>query len=89
MIGVAGRDKADDILVRADLSEKKGIRIELKSKNKIVFGKSIESAVKEAAKELGVENCDFQLEDFGALDFVIKARVKTAIKRARGNNDEQ
>ena len=34
---------------------------------------------------MNLTNCSFEIEDFGALDFEIRARVKTAVKRARGN----
>lgn len=85
MIGIAGNEKSDDILVKADLSYGDGITINLKSKNKIVFGKQMERVIREVAEEMSLTNCYFEAEDFGALDFVIRARVKTAIKRARGS----
>lgn len=85
MIGIAGNEKSDDILVKADLSYTEGITVNLKSKNKIVFGKQMEGVIREVAEEMGLTNCYFEVDDFGALDFVIRARVKTAIKRARGS----
>ncbi|MEW8955271.1 citrate lyase acyl carrier protein [Clostridium sp.] len=85
MIAVAGSDKADDVLVTVDLSYEDNILVDLKSKNKALFGKQIENVVREVAEEMNVKNASFKLEDFGALDFVIRARVKTAIKRARGD----
>ncbi|WP_291579668.1 citrate lyase acyl carrier protein [Clostridium sp. UBA6640] len=88
MMGIAGNEKSDDVLVKVQLDEVEGITIDIKSKIKKIFGKHMEIAVREALSELNVENAKVEVEDFGALDFVIKARVKTAIKRARGNKNE-
>ncbi|GAA0121789.1 MAG: citrate lyase acyl carrier protein [Clostridium argentinense] len=88
MIGIAGNEKSDDVLVKVQLDGVEGITIDIKSKIKKIFGKHMETAIKEALKELNVENAKVELEDFGALDFVIKARVKTAVKRARGDKNE-
>ncbi len=84
MIGIAGNEKSDDVLVKVQLDEVEGIAIDIKSKIKKIFGRHMEIAVREALSELNVENAKVEVEDFGALDFVIKARVKTAVKRARG-----
>lgn len=88
MIGIAGNEKSDDVLVKVQLDGVEGITIDIKSKIKKIFGKHMEAAVREALSELNVENAKVELEDFGALDFVIKARVKTAVKRARGDKNE-
>ncbi|WP_461613917.1 citrate lyase acyl carrier protein [Clostridium sp. Marseille-QA1073] len=88
MIGIAGNEKSDDVLVKVQLDEVEGIIIDIKSKIKKIFGRHMEIAVREALSELNVENAKVEVEDFGALDFVIKARVKTAVKRARGNKNE-
>jgi citrate lyase subunit gamma (acyl carrier protein) len=60
-----------------------GIRVEIISKIKSLFGKHMECAVRDACADIGVENAEIIVQDFGALDFIIKARVKTALKRAR------
>jgi citrate lyase subunit gamma (acyl carrier protein) len=45
----------------------------------------MEKAVRESLDELNIKNANVIVEDFGALDFVIKGRTKTAIERAMGN----
>ncbi|WP_027631568.1 citrate lyase acyl carrier protein [Clostridium hydrogeniformans] len=85
MIGTAGNEKSDDVLVTVDLSHKEGIEIELISKIEKLFGKQMKEVVLNTLKELNIEKAKVVVQDFGALDFVIKARVKTAINRARGN----
>ena len=82
MIGEAGREKSDDVLVQVNIDTSEGIKIDLESKVKQLFGKQIEKSVKEVLEEMNVKNALAKLKDEGALDFVIRARVKTAIKRA-------
>ena len=38
----------------------------------------------EYLEELGVENALVEIQDYGCLDFAIRARLKTAVRRARG-----
>lgn len=82
MIGICGNEKASDVVVTANL-ESKGRKIEIKSKLKGMFGSLMEKAVIEVLDELNIENISVKVEDFGALDFIIKARTKTAIRRAK------
>lgn len=82
MIGICGNEKASDVVVTVNL-EAQGRTIEIKSKLKDMFGSLMEKAVMETLDELKVENAHVKVEDFGALDFIIKARTKTAINRAR------
>ncbi|MGH4139208.1 citrate lyase acyl carrier protein [Clostridium sp.] len=84
MIGQAGREKSDDVLVQVDIDTSEGIKIDIESKVKQLFGKQIEKSVKKVLCEMNVANAYVTLKDQGALDFVIRARVKTAIKRAIG-----
>ncbi len=81
MIGVCGNEKDSDVLVTVDLNCN-GIEIIIESKLKKMFGKLMEKAVKETLEEMEIKNAKILVQDFGALDFVIKARTKTAIRRA-------
>ena len=38
--------------------------------------------LRQVAEEAGVENADIKVQDFGALDCTIRARVETALERA-------
>lgn len=87
MKAVCGVEKASDALVTVDL-DVKGIEIEIRSKIKAMFGKLMKKAVLEAVEELEVENAHIIVEDFGALDFIIKGRTITALKRAMDIKDE-
>jgi citrate lyase subunit gamma (acyl carrier protein) len=84
MIGRCGEAKDSDALVTVNLNTEEK-NIEIISKLEGMFGKLIKEAVLSALKDMKVENAHVKVEDFGALDFVIKARTKTAIRRARKN----
>jgi citrate lyase subunit gamma (acyl carrier protein) len=83
MRGICGYKKASDALINVDLSVG-GRTVEIESKLKGMFGKSMEKAVFEVLNEMKVEDVHVKVQDFGALDFVIKARTRSAIKMARG-----
>lgn len=59
-----------------------GIEIEIESKNKKMFGNLMEKAVREVLADMKIENAKVLVQDFGALDFVIKGRTRTAVRRA-------
>jgi citrate lyase subunit gamma (acyl carrier protein) len=47
-----------------------------------MFGDLMKKSVMEALAEMETENAKVTVQDFGALDFIIKARTKTAVRRA-------
>jgi len=55
---------------------------ELSSKVGVLFGKSILAQAKTVCRDLGISSGKFILEDFGALPFVISARMEAVIKAA-------
>ena len=80
MKGTAGREKPQDCIVTVDLERKSGIEIQLNSKMEKMFGDAIQKAIREALSEMNVKAANVKVDDFGSLDFVIKARTKTAVK---------
>lgn len=87
MIGICGNEKDSDALVTVDLNFT-GIEVEIESKLKKMFGKLMEKAVREVLAEMKVENAKVKVQDFGALDFVIKGRTRTAVRRAMAGGDK-
>lgn len=87
MIGVCGNEKDSDVLVTVNL-DFQGIEITIESKLKKMFGKLMEKAVREVLEEMKVENAKVLVQDFGALDFVIKGRTRTAVRRAMNGGDK-
>jgi citrate lyase subunit gamma (acyl carrier protein) len=61
-----------------------GIEIDLQSVVEKQFGKEIRRAITETLDSLEVKNVRVQAVDKGALDCVIRARIKTAVYRASG-----
>ena len=62
----------------------KGIELELESPVFMQFGDEIRTAVMQVIEGMGLESAWVRVVDRGALDCVIRARVETAVKRARG-----
>ena len=62
------------------------ITISIESVVEKQFGQKIKSAVSKVLSENGVEAASVRVVDRGALECVIRARVETAILRAKGDN---
>ena len=81
----AGRVAKSDVLVTVAPAEM--LIVELLAKPIIVrqFGAQIEQVVRQAAAEEGIDAAHIQVKDGGgALDFAIRARVRAALRRAKG-----
>lgn len=81
--GSCGHFKPCDAKVMIDFDHN-GIEINIKSKYSELFGSHIRKAVLEVLKEEAIQDINVLIEDDGALDFVIKARLRTAIRRVKG-----
>ncbi len=79
----AGTLESSDVYVELEPNEG-GIVIELESVVKRQFGESILKSAEEVLSEQGVTSAKLIITDRGALDCVIRARVETAIARAKG-----
>lgn len=62
------------------------ITISIESVVEKQFGQKIKAAVSEVLSENAVEAASVRVVDRGALECVIRARVETAILRAKGDN---
>ncbi|MEW8994199.1 citrate lyase acyl carrier protein [Clostridium sp.] len=82
-ISKAGTLESNDIYVIIMPNEKGGIAIELESMVMKQFGADIEKAIRETLDTLEVKNAIVKAQDKGALDYTIRARVETAVKRAQ------
>ena len=82
-ISKAGTLESNDIYVIIMPNEEGGIAIELESMVMKQFGAEIERAIRETLDTLQVKNAIVKAQDKGALDYTIRARIETAVKRAR------
>lgn len=83
MTGQAGSKESNDCLITIESSEKTEILI-----NSIVghlFYEQILKTVKETLEEEKIKNVKVLVEDKGALDYTIKARLIVAIRRMKKN----
>ena len=79
---VAGTLESSDVYVKVEPCETLEIEIESVVYNQ--FAEQIEATIKATLAELGVESGKVSVNDKGAIDCVIQARVETAVKRAGG-----
>jgi citrate lyase subunit gamma (acyl carrier protein) len=77
---IAGTLESSDIHVT--ISPGKGIEIDLNSIVLMQFGDSIKKTILDVLREMDVPDAHIQANDRGALDCVIRARLKTALLRA-------
>lgn len=83
-VGQAGRrgDRVrSDCWIAVSPRESGGITISLKSKVESMYGDSIRNLIKDGLEALEVGHADVEIEDAGALPFVIAARLEAAVKR--------
>lgn len=82
-ISKSGTLESSDIYIILMPNENGGIEVELESLVIKQFGDTIRKTIIDTLNELGVKNAIVRAQDKGALDYTIKARVETAVKRAQ------
>ncbi len=82
----AGALVSNDVLVTVMPNEEGGVQVQLETKNVILkqFGKQIKQVVQDKVAEMEVEDVVVKVQDKGALNYTIRARVQTALERALG-----
>ena len=79
--GNKGKVIKSDCYVEFVLMPSGGIEIEIKSKVKALFGKAIKALAKKVILHFEIKNAKLLIEDTGAVDFVLAARIEAAIKQ--------
>lgn len=79
--GNNGEKDRSDCKVVLEITTSGGIQIDLVSKVKSLYGDTIIRISKEVLKFFSIEHANLVIEDKGALDFVICARLEAAIKK--------
>ena len=83
----AGTLESSDLFVRVTPIEGEGVEIELESTVYEIYAEAIKKSILESAQALKATGIKIMVQDKGALDYVIKARVEAAILRAYGINE--
>ena len=78
---VCGTLQSNDCFVRIYPGEGK-IELDITSPVMNSFGKQIRKTILDTLEANGITSCKLFLEDKGALDYTIKARIETAVKRS-------
>jgi len=79
--GNKGKGIRSDCFITIEIKNKAGIRLQIESKVKTLYGKAIEKLLTDILSFFDIKNAEVALEDSGALDFVIAARMEAAIKQ--------
>ena len=84
----AGSENKSDVMVNVFPAETLSVEFQAKPIIKKQFGAQIETVIRQAAQDEGVDGARIEVRDGGgALDFVIRARVLTALRRAKGGTE--
>lgn len=79
---MAGTLESSDVQITLRPNPGQGIVIQLQSDVKTLFGDAIEATVREVLNQFQVTDALVDVNDKGALDFAIRARMECAICRA-------
>lgn len=85
---LAGTLESSDVMIRIGPSSEPN-RLELESLVKQQFGAAIEQVVRETLAKLGVERALVSVDDKGALECILRARVQAAALRAAEQTEIQ
>lgn len=84
--GNRGEGIRSDCFIGLELTASGGIQISLKSKVERMFGEQIRAQLIEVLETLEISHARVDVEDSGALPFVIGARLEAAVKKLRATN---
>jgi len=78
----AGTLESSDVYIQINPIDEDEVQIELHSSVAELYDDMIEELILDTLKEMNVSGINVHVQDKGALDFVIKARLQAAVFRA-------
>ncbi|MDP3386313.1 MAG: citrate lyase acyl carrier protein [Eubacteriales bacterium] len=78
----AGTMESSDIFIMVQPGDNQGLDIRLSSVVIDQYGNHIRNVIMETLKSMNIEDIELTANDRGALDYTIRSRVETAVKRA-------
>lgn len=87
--GNRGDRVRSDCWVKLQLTGSGSINLDLKSKVDVLYGESIRKLVVDMMKFFEIEHAEIELEDGGALLYVLMARIETAVRRLGKDKGKQ
>lgn len=82
-VAKAGTLESNDALIMIIPNDSTGVEVEIESIVMKQFGEQIKKVILEKATELELDGVKIQVQDKGALDYTLKARLATAVSRAQ------
>jgi citrate lyase subunit beta / citryl-CoA lyase len=79
--GNKGTRVKSDCFISMEMKEEGGIQLQLNSKVEKLYGGKIERVCRDVLKHLAIKNASLLIEDAGAYDFVIAARIEACIRQ--------
>ena len=79
---IAGTVESSDVMIAVQPNPGQGIDIQIQSDVMVMFGDAIEKTVRDVLAEFDVKDAKVSVNDRGALDFAIRARMECAVTRA-------
>jgi len=80
--GHCGEGVRSDLFAAVELADSGGIQVNLTSTVGKLYGKSIHQTAEKVMADLGVENAVVEIDDSGALPFILTARIEAAARAA-------
>jgi citrate lyase subunit gamma (acyl carrier protein) len=83
LLATAGTSDKGDVFIRLiKLKKGSGIDIALESRVKLLYEEEILKTVNKKLKALNISDVRIEIKDEAAFDYVINARLETAVRRA-------
>lgn len=79
--GRRGKTVRSDCWVQIALADSGGIQLTLKTKVESMYGDSTRKLIADVLTKLGINNATVDVEDTGAVPFVIMARIEAAVRK--------
>jgi citrate lyase subunit beta/citryl-CoA lyase len=78
---VGRAEQKGDLYVHLIKKESGGLEVRMKSSVQAMFGKGIRRTLEDAMKGLGLAHAELEVDDRGALEYVIQARIEAGARR--------
>jgi citrate lyase subunit beta / citryl-CoA lyase len=79
--GNTGNGVRSDCFITLELTDSGGIEIDLNSKVEVLYGDDIRAECRRVLDYFHIKNCKLTVEDSGALNYIIQARLEAAISK--------
>lgn len=79
--GNRGKSVRSDCWVGLKTAGSGGVKLNFKSKVQVLYGESSKQLIHDVLTFFGIKNCEVEVEDAGAVPFVMMGRLETAVRR--------